>query len=75
VHHNVGNITVDEDLSGREVDDFIGRHPAIRAANPEILRVLLFRELFEEAGLLLGDLVGPPFSNCTTLLRALSGCT
>jgi hypothetical protein len=39
-----------EELSGKESDDFIRRHPAVRTTNPEELRALLLREGLEELG-------------------------
>ena len=41
---------MDKDLPRREVDDLIGRHPAVGATDPKQFRFLLFRELMEELG-------------------------
>ena len=50
--HQVGDVSVDEQFARQEADDFVGRHAAIRAADPEIARRLLFGKLLEEIGIL-----------------------
>ena len=37
----IGDVAVDEELAGIEVDDLVGGHPAVGAADPEIFRRLL----------------------------------
>ena len=59
VHDHVGYIAVDEYLARQQPDDLVRRHPAVGAANPEVLRSLLRGELAEEIGILLADLVRP----------------
>ena len=44
VHDDVGDVAVDEHLAGREADDLVGRHAAVRAADPEVLGRLLVGE-------------------------------
>jgi hypothetical protein len=44
-----------EELTRQESDDFVGRHPAVRTADPEILRGLLPRERLKEVRIALGD--------------------
>ena len=41
MHHHVGDVAVDEYLARRHADDLVGRHARIRAADPQILGVLL----------------------------------
>jgi hypothetical protein len=50
VDDEVSDVTVHEELSRKESDDFIRRHPAVRTTNPEELRALLLREDLEELG-------------------------
>ena len=45
----VGDVAVDEELAGIEVDDLVRRHAAVGAADPEIFRRLLAHEPPEEA--------------------------
>jgi hypothetical protein len=46
----IGDVSVHEQLAGVEVHDFVGGHPAIGAADPQILRRLLVYEAPEKAG-------------------------
>ncbi len=41
---------MDEEFAGIEVDDFVGRHATVGAADPKIFRRLLVFEALEEAG-------------------------
>jgi hypothetical protein len=41
VHHHVGDIAVDEQLARRHAQQFVGRHAAVRAADPQVFRGLL----------------------------------
>ncbi len=41
VHYDIGDIAMYENLSGRKIDDLVGRDAAVRAADPEILGFLL----------------------------------
>ena len=52
---DVGDVAVHEDLARREPDDLVRRHPAVRAADPEVLGRLPLGEIGEEPGVL-GDL-------------------
>ncbi len=47
----VGNITMDEELAGREIDDLVSGHAAIGASYPEILRGLLSFETPKKLGI------------------------
>ena len=58
-HHNICDVAVDEDTARGQVDDFVGRNPAIRATDPEELRRLLFRQRAEELGIDLLDTLRP----------------
>jgi hypothetical protein len=57
--HDVGDVAVDEHLARRQADDLIRRHPAVRAADPEVARRLLARQALEEVRLAPGRLGGP----------------
>ena len=46
----VGDVAVHEQLAGIEPDDFVGRHAAVGAADPEIFGRLLAFQAAEEAG-------------------------
>ena len=53
VYDDVGDVAMDEQLAGHQVDDFVRRHPAVRAADPEVLGRLLAQQLLEEARILI----------------------
>lgn len=55
----VGDVAVNENYPRRCVDDEFGGDPAVRAPNPEKLRVLLFELLLEKGGVFLQHFVGP----------------
>ena len=59
VDDDVGDVAVDEHFAGQQADDFVGRHAAVRAADPQILGVLLLGERGEEARLPRFDFRGP----------------
>ena len=59
VHDEVRHVAVDEHLAGQQAHDFIGRHAAVGAADPEILRRLLGDQPGEEPRIATGHLVGP----------------
>ncbi len=59
VHDDVRHVAMDEEFARREVDDLVRRHPAIGAADPEILRRLLAGKFKEEIGLLRSNALGP----------------
>ena len=47
---DVGDVTVDEQFTRRHTQQFIGRHAAVRAADPQVFRGLLRSEGLEKAG-------------------------
>ena len=49
VHHHVGDVAVHEQLARQQPDDLVGRHAAVGAADPQVLRFLLAQEVGEEA--------------------------
>src|SRR5262249_40307674 len=53
------NVAMDEHLSGKQTDNLIGRHPAVRAADPKVTRCLLVREPLEEIGIVANHRGGP----------------
>jgi hypothetical protein len=61
VHDDVRHVAMDEQLARVEVDDLVGRHAAVRAADPQVARRLLREETPEEVRLA-GDHVGGPFA-------------
>jgi hypothetical protein len=48
VYHYVGYVAVNEQLTGQEIHDFIGRHAAVRTTDPQVLRDLLQGELLKK---------------------------
>ena len=59
VDDDVGDVAVDEEFAGAEIDDLIGGHAGVGAADPEELRGLLLGEAGEEFGVVGVDLGGP----------------
>lgn len=59
VHHHVGHVAVDKELSGAQADDLVGRDAAVCASNPQIARGLLATQRRKEVRFLLGDFLGP----------------
>jgi hypothetical protein len=51
VHHEIGDVSVDEDLARRQAEDLVGRHARIGAADPQIARRMLRGELAEVFGI------------------------
>ena len=43
VHDDVGDVAVHEQLARHQADDLVGRHPAVGAADPQVLRRLLLQ--------------------------------
>src|SRR5215475_2505856 len=56
----VGDVSVDEQLSRQQPDDFIRGYAAVRATNPQILRRLLLRKLLEKTRMFCVHLGNPP---------------
>ena len=59
MHDQIGDIPMDQQFTGQQPDDFIGRHPAVRASDPQIGRRLLAGELQEKFRVLLLNALGP----------------
>jgi hypothetical protein len=59
VDHDVAHVPVYEHASRSQAQDLIGRDPAVRAPDPEILRRLLKDQTFKKAGILLTHLLCP----------------
>jgi hypothetical protein len=55
----ISNISVDEDLTGSESHDFIGRHSGVGASNPQKLRSLGIDQSGEELWISFNALFGP----------------
>ena len=49
--NDIGDVAMNEDFAGVEAKHVVGRHPAIRAADPQVARRLLLRHAAEEFGL------------------------
>jgi hypothetical protein len=48
VGHDVGHISVNEDLAGSELDELLSRDPTVRASDPEIVGILLDCQFLKE---------------------------
>jgi TRAP-type C4-dicarboxylate transport system substrate-binding protein len=59
VDHDVGHVPVHEQLAGQQVDDLVGGHAAVRAADPQVARRLLPGEAGEELRVPRADARGP----------------
>ena len=59
VDNDVRDVSMDEQFTGEEADDLVGRDAAVRATDPEVTWALLARQLGEELGVLLADPLGP----------------
>ena len=57
---HIGNVAVDEQFTGQQLDDFVGGNPAVEAANPQITWVLLRHEPAEEIRGLPMNVFRPP---------------
>lgn len=49
MHDQIGDIAVDEDVSGHGFGDFVGRHPTVGTTDPEVLRVLAVGTLYKKS--------------------------
>ncbi|MNE41596.1 hypothetical protein D3C80_1356760 [compost metagenome] len=47
-NHHIGHVAMHEQLARHQTDHLVGRHPAVRAADPEKLRALLPRQARKE---------------------------
>ena len=59
MHNHVGHVPVNKQLTGQQIDNLVGRHTAVRTANPEIFRCLLVGQAVEKLGVLGLDAIGP----------------
>ena len=57
--HDIGDVAVYEQFPWTEANDLVGRHAAIGAADPQIVRRLLARQFGKKLRILSVDLVGP----------------
>ena len=82
--HDVGDVAMNKHVAGQEADDLVGGDAAVRTTDPEIIGVLLARELEEELGIALANVFSPGavlieemFENahrlCSSKLGLLSG--
>jgi len=59
VQDEVGDVAVHEKLAGKEPDDLVGRHPAVRTADPKVFGRLLLCKRFEKVVIACPHSVGP----------------
>ena len=66
---DVGDVAVHEQLARRQVDEFVRRHAAVGAADPEVARRLLLQQPGEEARLARLGLLAPSGGCCPAVPR------
>ncbi len=59
VHDDIGDVAMHENLTRKQTGDLVCGNPAVRTADPEILRRLLVGQVAEEPGLKRCDLARP----------------
>ena len=59
MNHDVRDIAMNKDFSWLHADDFIRRHAAVRASNPQILRRLLAGQLGKKIGGMTANFLSP----------------
>ena len=59
VGNDIGDIAVDEQLARQKADDVVGRHAAVRAADPKEFWRLLACQLAEKFRILAANALGP----------------
>ncbi len=59
VHYQIGDIAVYKQFARQQVHNLIGGYTAVRAADPKVLRGLLFRQFEEEIGIFLTGCLRP----------------
>lgn len=57
--HDVSDVAMHENFSGREAGDLVGRHAAIGASDPQVFRRLLIGKALEKVRVALDDRFGP----------------
>jgi hypothetical protein len=58
--NDIGSIAMNKKFSRKQPDDFIGRHAAVRASNPQILRLLEMGKSLKKSGVPRRQLGNPP---------------
>ena len=58
---DIGDVSVNEHLAGREIGQLRRRNPAVRASDPEVLRGLLLGKTIKELGVGICDFRSPRF--------------
>ena len=58
--YDIGNIAMDKKFSGKQPDNFIGRHAAVGTSNPQILRLLEMGKSLKKPGVPRRQLRNPP---------------
>jgi hypothetical protein len=59
VRNHVGDVAVHEHVARQQPDELVGRHPAVGAADPQVLRRLLVEQAREEARAAAFHALGP----------------
>ncbi|MNP22915.1 hypothetical protein D3C76_1156050 [compost metagenome] len=75
MQHDVGNVTVDEQVARQHADDLVGRYAGIGAADPQVLGGLLARQFGEEVRVFLFDRLGPARVVVEQLFQIAHACS
>src|SRR5690554_2181481 len=59
MHHDVGHVAVNEELTRQQVDDLVGGYATVGAADPQVFGCLLARQGRKELRVLLADTIRP----------------
>jgi hypothetical protein len=61
MYYQVGDVSMNENLSRLSISDLVGRHPAVTAAYPEELGCLNFAQAREKFRVIFHFFTGPRF--------------
>ena len=59
VHHQVGDIAVNEDFTGQQANYFVGGHPAVGTADLQVFGRLSFGQTLEKVWIFFGNALCP----------------
>ena len=68
---DIGDVSVNEHLTGREIGQLRRRNAAVRASDPEVLRGLLLSKTIKELGIGICDFRSPRFVPLEKIIQGL----